>query len=54
MKNILRRVDISSYSAFKTPAIAEYFIEISSESDITELISTYKEFQKKNLPIIIL
>jgi UDP-N-acetylmuramate dehydrogenase len=46
--------DISSFSAFKTPAIARYFFEIKSELDIPDLLEIYRNCKNEWLPVLIL
>jgi UDP-N-acetylmuramate dehydrogenase len=48
---ILRGIDLKNFSTFKVEAKAEYFVEASSEEDITELIQT-EEFKNNKRYIL--
>ncbi len=47
-----RNKDISRYSAFKTPASAEYFFDFTDRSQIPELVELIGRVRQEGFPIV--
>ena len=47
-----RNKDISRFSAFKTPAVTEYFFDFTSRDQIPDLLRAIEHARDSRLPIV--
>lgn len=51
---LMKNQEIGHYSGYKTQVFAEYFFELTSESDLEKLSEAYRFAQEQSLPLLII